>query len=140
MRVSTSRKVTGSKTAGFLCLPLQAEAGQTANRATDIAAVVLSCPTASDDLRATLISEITRRADPLPVLSAPAPQKNALHVTLDVTRQTDDILEGRLIWWCADRARRTGPLVEVSFTDTPLNAQALHGFARGLMQVSDLPL
>ncbi len=136
MRTSDSQKVSGRKTAGFLCLALGAGPAGAAG----FDAVVLSCPETSEALCMALSEELSRRVAPNPVLPAPAAHANALHVKLELTRSSDDHLEGRLIWQLNGDKPHTGPLVEVSSMDRSLNAQALHGFARGLLQVSRLPL
>ncbi len=63
-----------------------------------------------------------------------------LRVTLELTRQDADVLAGRLIWITPDNQSTTGPDVEVSSFDAPLQANAVNDLAHGLLQVSDLPI
>lgn len=63
-----------------------------------------------------------------------------LTVTLELTRQDADVLAGRLIWVTPDKQSTTGPDVEVSSFDAPLQTDAVNDLARGLLQVSDLPI
>lgn len=61
-----------------------------------------------------------------------------LMVTLELLRDEPKLLAGRLIWQAGGQ-RRTGPVVEVTARDQPLDARAADRLARGLLAVSDLP-
>jgi len=63
-----------------------------------------------------------------------------LRITLELTRQDADVLAGHLIWVTQDNQSFTGPDVEVSSSDAPLQIKALNDWARGLLKVSDLPI
>lgn len=58
--------------------------------------------------------------------------------TLELTRDEPHLLAGRLTWQAGGQ-RRTGPVVEVTAQDRPLDARAAERLARGLLAVSDLP-
>lgn len=61
-----------------------------------------------------------------------------LRLTLELTRDEPMALAGRLGWQAGGRAV-TGPVVEVTAQDRPLDARAAERLARGLLAVSDLP-
>lgn len=61
-----------------------------------------------------------------------------LAVTLELTRDEPKLLAGRLVWQAGGQSR-SGPVVEVTARDTPLDARAADRLARGLLAVSDLP-
>ncbi len=135
--VSRKNPNAAARTAGALLLSLQAGTALGASHP----AVVLSCPAAAPDaLCAALETELARRAAPRPLRDATPAHQGALSITLELTRQQDDLMEGRLLWQTPDGRNGESPLVEVVSTDRPINARALEGFARALLQVSDLPL
>ena len=135
--VSRNKRNAAASVAGALALSLQAGAAPGASRP----AVAFSCPAAAPDaLCAALETELARRAAPRPLQDAPAAHQGALSITLELTRQQDDLLEGRLLWQTPDGRNGESPLVEVVSADRPIDARALEGFARALLQVSDLPL
>lgn len=59
-------------------------------------------------------------------------------VTLELTRDEPQALAGRLVWQAGGRSV-SGPVVEVTAAERPLDAKAAERLARGLVQVSDLP-
>ncbi|GGE21621.1 hypothetical protein GCM10011345_29290 [Gemmobacter megaterium] len=59
-------------------------------------------------------------------------------VTLQLTRDEPQALAGRLIWQTTG-GMVSGPIVEVTSADRPLDRRAGERLARGLVQVSDLP-
>jgi len=139
--VSRKNPNEAARAVGALLLSLQAGTALGASHP----AVVLSCPAAAPDalctaMEAAMETELARRAAPRPLRDAPAAHQGALSTTLELTRQQDDLLEGRLLWLTPDGRNGESPLVEVVSTDHPINARALEGFARALPQVSDLQL
>ena len=135
--VSRKNPNAAARMVGALLLSLQAGTALGASHP----AVVLSCPAAAPDaLCAALETELARRAAPRPLRDAPPAHQGALSITLELTRQQDDLMEGRLLWQTPDGRNGESPLVEVVSSDRPINARTLEGFARALLQVSDLPL
>ncbi|WP_028029387.1 hypothetical protein [Gemmobacter nectariphilus] len=59
-------------------------------------------------------------------------------VTLELTRDEPQALAGRLVWQTGGRTV-SGPVVEVTASERPLDARAGERLALGLVQVSDLP-
>lgn len=59
-------------------------------------------------------------------------------VVVEITRDEPQTLAGRLTW-TAGGTTRTGPVVEVTATDRPLDAKAADRLARGLLAASALP-
>lgn len=59
-------------------------------------------------------------------------------IQLELTRDEAQMLAGRLIWQSGGRAV-SGPLVDVTAQDRPLDARALDRLVQGLLAVSDLP-
>ncbi len=135
--VSRKNPNAAARTVGALLLSLQAGTALGASHP----AVMLSCPAAAPDaLCAALETELARRAAPRPLRDAPPAHQGALSITLELTRQQDDLMEGRLLWQTPDGRNGESPLVEVVSSDRPIDARTLEGFARALLQVSDLPL
>jgi hypothetical protein len=63
-----------------------------------------------------------------------------LRIRLELTRQDANVLAGHLVWVTQDNQSFTGPDVEVSSSDAPLQFKALTDWARGLLKISDLPI
>lgn len=57
---------------------------------------------------------------------------------LELTRDEPLALAGRLVWLAGGR-QVSGPLVDVTAQDRPLDARAADRLVRGLLAVSDLP-
>ena len=130
--------------AGGLCFALCAAADQTgAGASTGL--ISLDCGTAPESLCAALAEAISAKANQngqnsYTIRTGQNGRKGGLHVALRLTRSSPAILEGHLEWSRPDMAPVSGPSVEVSAVDHSLNSRSHAAFARGLLQVSDLPL
>lgn len=68
------------------------------------------------------------------------PATEGLIITLEITRQAEDFVIGRLTWAQPGMQATAGPEVEVSSSDNNLPSRAPKDLVRGLLRVTDLPI
>ncbi len=68
------------------------------------------------------------------------PTTSGLTIALEITRQAESFVIGRLTWAHSGAQTSTGPEVEVSSSDANLTARTPADLVSGLLRVTDLPI